>query len=112
MLSSATRLEQYYEARARIFADELCGDNGFGAAAAGGSQLHDAQESASDTQWLWRDPDAIARAAEWKVGGIDELTHYVGLGRSRAIMLTKGNGRVAPLTQRIPEIARLTGASA
>lgn len=58
------------------------------------------------------DPEAIQRAAEWRAGGIDELTHYVGLGRSRACMLTQGNALVDPLTARIPEIARVTSRGA
>lgn len=54
------------------------------------------------------DPEAIQRAAEWRTGGIDELVHYVGLGASRARMLTLGNALVDPLTARIPAIAHAT----
>lgn len=52
------------------------------------------------------DPKAIQHVAAQRVAGLDELTHYVGLGASRARMVCAGNERVRPLIARIPEIAQ------
>jgi len=51
------------------------------------------------------DPAAIERVAAERIAGIDEITHYVGLPPSWVQMLLDGNRRVAPLTERIPQIA-------
>jgi hypothetical protein len=50
-------------------------------------------------------PDAIQRIAVERVAGIDEITHYVGLPESWSRMLVEGNAKVAPLVERIPQIA-------
>jgi len=50
-------------------------------------------------------PDAIKRVCVERVEGIDEVTHYVGLPEAWVRMLLRGNAKVAPLVERIPEIA-------
>lgn len=50
-------------------------------------------------------PDAIKRVAVERIADIDEITHYVGLPPSWQRMLLSGNAKVAPLVERIPDIA-------
>lgn len=50
--------------------------------------------------------EAIQAIAVDRAEGIDEITHYLGLGASRSRMLLSGNARTRPLVERIPEIAR------
>lgn len=57
-------------------------------------------------------PDAIQRVCVERVAGIDEVTHYVGLPESWVRMLMRGNAKVAPLVERIPQIAAACRAGA
>lgn len=50
-------------------------------------------------------PEAVERVAVERPGGIDEITHYVGLPESWRRMLIRGNAKVAPLVERVPLIA-------
>ena len=52
------------------------------------------------------DEKAILNVARERVGGIDEVTHYVGMGRSRVLMLLVGNTLNRPLVERIAVIAK------
>ncbi len=55
------------------------------------------------------DEKTILNVARERVGGIDEITHYVGMGRSRVLMLLVGNTLNRPLVERIPIIAKACG---